>query len=252
MNELSLFSGAGGGLLGTKLLGFKHIGYVEYNDYCQRVIAQRIKDGILDNAPIYVDIRAFIDSGRCELYRGVTDIITAGFPCQGFSVAGKQLAGKDPRNKWPETCEVIRRVRPGQVLLENSPGLITTGYIIQIFQDLKRIGYKIKPALRFKASDIGADHRRERVWIHAYSNSNRSHGIITTTSADPIYTWRGADIKRVVSQIQSGQTDSLPESWFVRKGHGTACRVDRTKAIGDMQVPAVAATAFNILSGEIQ
>tara|TARA_R100001377_G_scaffold83410_1_gene64876 strand:- start:324 stop:599 length:276 start_codon:yes stop_codon:yes gene_type:complete len=60
MKELSLFSGAGGGLLGTKLLGWEHCGYVEFNDYCQRVIAQRIDDGFLDEAPIFSDIKAFI------------------------------------------------------------------------------------------------------------------------------------------------------------------------------------------------
>ena len=88
MNELSLFSGAGGGLLATQhLLGFNTIGYVEYDNYCQQVIAQRIKDGFLHNAPIFTDIRAFIDSGCAELYRGVTDVVAAGFPCQPFSVA---------------------------------------------------------------------------------------------------------------------------------------------------------------------
>jgi len=87
MNELSLFTGAGGGLLGTKLLGWNPIGYVEWDDYCQRVIAQRIKDGFLPDAPIFGDIKTFIDSGCAELYRGVTDVISAGFPCQPFSVA---------------------------------------------------------------------------------------------------------------------------------------------------------------------
>ena len=93
MRELSLFSGAGGGLLGTKLLGWEPIGYVEWDDYCQRVIAARIRDGYLPNAPIFGDIKAFIDSGCAELYRGITDVISAGFPCQPFSVAGKRKGG---------------------------------------------------------------------------------------------------------------------------------------------------------------
>src|SRR3990167_9497742 len=93
MRELSLFSGAGGGLLGTKLLGFKHIGYVEWDDYCQRVIAQRIKDGILDEAPIFGDIRSFIDQGYADAYSGLVDIITGGFPCQDISIANDEGLG---------------------------------------------------------------------------------------------------------------------------------------------------------------
>ena len=78
MRELSLFSGAGGGLLGTKhLLGWTTIGYVEWEDYCQKVLAQRIKDGWLDEAPIFGDIRAFNDKWA-ERYRGLVDVISAG------------------------------------------------------------------------------------------------------------------------------------------------------------------------------
>jgi len=111
MNELSLFSGTGGGLLGTKLLGFMPVGYVENNDYCQRILKQRITDGVLENAPIFGDIKAFISDGYADEYKGMVDIITAGFPCQPFSIAGKQQGDQDGRNMWPETIDVIRRVR---------------------------------------------------------------------------------------------------------------------------------------------
>ena len=80
LRELSLFSGVGGGLLGTKLLGWRHIGYVEFNDYCQRVLQQRIKDGLLDDAPIFGDIREFVEGGFAEAYRGHVDVVTGGFP----------------------------------------------------------------------------------------------------------------------------------------------------------------------------
>ncbi len=88
MRELSLFTGAGGGLLGTKLLGWEHIGYVEINDYCQEIIRQRIKDGILDEAPIFGDIKTFISEGYADAYKGMVDAITGGFPCQDISSAG--------------------------------------------------------------------------------------------------------------------------------------------------------------------
>lgn len=80
MRELSLFTGAGGGLLGTKLLGFHHVGYVEFNEYCQKIIAQRIKDGVLDNAPIFGDVRAFIAEGFAHSYTGLVDVINGQVP----------------------------------------------------------------------------------------------------------------------------------------------------------------------------
>lgn len=81
MNELSLFSGAGGGLLTSKyLLGWKTIGMVEYNEYCQKVLQQRQKDGLLDKCPIFGDINEFIKGGYAGSYQGLADVISAGFP----------------------------------------------------------------------------------------------------------------------------------------------------------------------------
>lgn len=129
MNELSLFTGAGGGVLGTHhLLGWKTCGYVEWNEYCQRVIAARIADGYLTSAPIFTDVREFVQSGAAEQYRGVADVVSAGFPCQPFSFAGSRAGDSDERDMWPETIACIRIVRPKFVLLENVPGLLT-GYL---------------------------------------------------------------------------------------------------------------------------
>jgi len=169
VNELSLFSGAGGGLLATQhLLGFNTIGYVEIDDYCQKVIAQRIKDGFLHNAPIFTDIKAFIDSGCAELYQGVTDLITAGFPCQPFSVAGQRKAEQDERNLWPQTIQCIRIIRPRYAFLENVPGLLATSYIRRIYGDLAEAGYNARWCM-LGADDCGAPHRRKRWWCVAES-----------------------------------------------------------------------------------
>lgn len=119
--ELSLFSGAGGGLLGTKLLGWRPVCYVEKDPYCQRVLQARIRDGYLDDAPIWDDINTF-DGRR---WRGCVDIVTAGFPCQPFSMAGRRKGDSDERNLWPDTVRVIREVGPRVVLLENVAGLLT-------------------------------------------------------------------------------------------------------------------------------
>lgn len=164
MNELSLFSGAGGGLLATKhMLGWRTIGYVEIDDYCQRVLAQRIKDGLLDNAPIFSDIRAFLSEGYAEQYRGVADVITAGFPCQPFSVAGQQKGEKDERNLWPETRDTISVVRPQYVLLENVPGLLSHRYIWTILSEITALGYDCRWGV-ISAKDCRAPHLRKRWW----------------------------------------------------------------------------------------
>ena len=168
MNELSLFTGAGGGVLGTKLLGWTTIGYVEFNDYCQKVLSQRIKDSILDEAPIFGDIRAFISEGYASSYTGMVDVITAGFPCQPFSVAGKQQGENDPRNMWPQTIECIRIIRPRFALLENVPGLLAHPYVRRIFGDLAESGYDARWRV-LSAAEVGAPHKRDRVFIVAYA-----------------------------------------------------------------------------------
>lgn len=168
MRELSLFSGAGGGLLATKhLLGWQTIGYVENSDYCQRVIAQRIRDGLLDDAPIFGDVRTFISEGFAASYTGMVDVVSGGFPCQPFSVAGKKLGADDPRNMWPATLEVIRITRPRCAFLENVPGLLTSGYFATILEGLAEVGMFSRWGC-ISAADTGAGHERERLWIVAH------------------------------------------------------------------------------------
>lgn len=166
MRELSLFTGAGGGLLGTHLLGWEAIGYVEWDEYCQQVIAARIADGYLRPAPIFTDVREFLESGAAAEYRGFADVVTAGFPCQPFSTAGKREGADDERNMWPATIGVIRVVRPRFALLENVPGLLSSGYFGTILGDLAASGYDARWRV-LSAAELGAPHRRDRLWIAA-------------------------------------------------------------------------------------
>jgi len=175
MRELSLFSGAGGGLLGAKLLGWTHVGYVEFNDYCQRVLAQRIKDGFINDAPIFGDIRAFIREGFARSYQGMADIVTAGFPCQPFSQAGKQQGSADPRNMWPATLRVLSIVRPRFALLENVPRLLSIHrgwYFGRILRGLAKLGFTVKWGV-FSAEGSGAPHIRKRLWLRCDTNPNK-------------------------------------------------------------------------------
>lgn len=253
MNELSLFTGAGGGLLGTHLLGWKAIGYVEWNEYCQRVVRARIDDGILPIAPIFTDVREFVQSGAAREYRGFADVVTAGFPCQPFSVAGKQLGANDERNMWPATIDVIRAVQPAAVFLENVPPLISGGYIVTVVTDLQAAGYQVLPPLRLSASDVGANHERERVWIVAHTQQNRRQRILCSdekrggkTNYHPKEKAQNSldAVFDTLSRLEKG----LGEPSIFRENDGVAHRVDRLAAIGNGQVPAVAAAAWRLLT----
>lgn len=170
MNGLDLFTG--GGLfslaLRNRIPDFRTVAYVENEAYCQALLVARITDGLLDDAPIWDDVKTF--DGRP--FAGVVDIITGGFPCQPYSVAGKQAGEDDERNLWPDTIRIIGEVRPRFVLLENVPGLLGFGYIRRIFGDLATSGYDAEWDV-VGASDVGASHRRKRLWILAHSQVNR-------------------------------------------------------------------------------
>lgn len=167
MKELSLFTGAGGGLLGTHLLGWEPVGYVEWNEYCQKVIRQRIEDEIIPRAPIFCDVRAFASEGYAEAYTGMVDVVSAGFPCQPFSVSGHQRGEDDPRNMWPATRDIIAMVRPRYALLENVPGLLANGYIRRIFGDLAELGFNTRWGVLGGHDIRGGIADGKRLWIIA-------------------------------------------------------------------------------------
>lgn len=245
VNELSLFSGMGGGLLGTKLLGFTHIGYVEINDYCQRIIKQRVEDGILDQAPIFGDIRTFISEGYAESYKGLVDVITAGFPCQPFSVAGNHAGEHDERNMWPETIKCIRIVRPKYVWLENVPGLLSRKHrcFEEILKNLAESGYDAKWKI-VSASEVGSPHKRDRVFIVADSQGfGRNEEQIKVSLATGLRPQ--GEIRGFCSQTRNQAW--LSKSRVDRVVNGGPYRVDRIGALGNGQVPAVVRAAWHLL-----
>lgn len=167
--ELSLFTGGGGGVWASRSLGWRTVGYVEYDRHCQAVIKARIADGTFDDAPIFGDIRSFLANGYADVYAGRVEIVSGGFPCQPFSVAGKQRAGADERNMWPATADVIRRVAPTVAFLENVPGLLSSGYFGVILEDLAAMGYRVRWGV-VSAAAAGARHLRKRLWILAHAH----------------------------------------------------------------------------------
>ena len=164
MHELALFAGAGGGILGGKLLGWRCVCAVEWNEYARSVLIARQNDGSLPAFPIWDDVRTF--DGRP--WRGLVDVVSGGFPCQDISSAGKG-AGLDGARSglWSEMARIIREVGPRYVLVENSPMLTSRG-LGRVVGDLAAMGYDAQWGV-LGADDAGAPHRRDRIWIVAYA-----------------------------------------------------------------------------------
>lgn len=160
MNELALFAGGGGGLLGGLLCGWRTVAAVEIEEYARAVLLQRQADGILPRFPVWDDVRTF--DGKP--WRGKVDVVTGGFPCQDISVAGKGAGITGERSGlWSEFARIIGEVRPRYVLVENSPMLVGRG-LTRVLGDLAEMGYDARWGI-IGAHHAGAPHKRDRIWI---------------------------------------------------------------------------------------
>jgi DNA (cytosine-5)-methyltransferase 1 len=224
VNELALFTGAGGGLLASEMLGWKTVCAVELDWYCRCVLIQRQNDRFFrSNFPIWDDVRTF--DGRP--WRGRIDVISGGFPCQAYS---KAAAGKNTADDlWPEMRRIVADVAPRYVFAEN----VSREAIDQAADDLESMDYKTK-AIELSASDMGADHIRSRCWLLAYSDNDGE--FLRSINAET----------RWMQKLGESVWEDYPES--LRVADGMAYRMDRLKAIGNGQVPLCAATAWRILS----
>lgn len=235
MRELALFAGAGGGILGGHLLGWRTVCAVERDAYAASILAARQNDGCLRPFPIWSDVTSF--DGRA--WRGIVDVLSAGFPCTDISSAGKGagIEGKES-GLWREIPRILRDVRPGEVYLENSPMLTARG-LGTVLRDLATLGYDAK-WLVLGAADVGFEHVRKRIWIRA---------------THPEWSKRRSKQHDGQNRRMGGQ--QKPFAWdsnwldvftaVRRVGDGMADRLDRTDAIRNGQVPRVAAAAWRIL-----
>jgi len=269
MNELALFAGAGGGILGGKLLGWRTVCAVEWEPYPASVLCARQNDGLLPPFPIWDDIQTF--DGKP--WRGIVDVVSGGFPCQDISAAGKGAGIEGERSgMWGEMARVIHEVRPRFVFVENSPMLTSRG-LGRVLGDLATMGFDARWGV-LGAADVGANHQRDRIWIVAkwrgqlsYAQHDRirwweqqQEGVKTKTrnlanTQNQGNVWREWQLGFAQQEYHQGRsaTNGRREWWQVepnvgRVADGVAARVDRLKAIGNGQVPLCAATAWRILN----
>jgi DNA (cytosine-5)-methyltransferase 1 len=316
MNELALFAGAGGGILGGKLLGWDTICAVERDEYCASILVQRQNDGILEPFPIWSDVRTF--DGKP--WKGRVDIISGGFPCQDISSAGAGAGIEGEKSGlWVEMARIVSEVRPTFVFVENSPILTSRG-LHRVLGDLSELGYDAEWGI-VGAHHAGAPHKRNRIWVIACNSYSQSESIESFYEKTPRLQKLDANTnkvglrvsRKVAEQTRVGQSTNLGpgdtnstkkrlerhrtdsrkqevnQPWdmgdtvsnsdkgrhWIRKekiqprrdssvacdwwktepelgrvAHGVASRVDRLKAIGNGQVPKVAAIAWEVLSND--
>src|ERR1039458_8068512 len=235
-NELALFAGAGGGILGGKLLGWRTVCAVEINSFCARRLMQRQNEGHLPSFPIWDDVCSFDGLP----WRGIVDVVSGGFPCQDISSAGKGIGiGGERSGLWKEFIRIIESVRPTFAFIENSPRLVDRGLDV-VLDDLAVCGYDAEWTV-LGAGDCGANHERKRIWILSPDTSMLRRSMFLGHASNARYS--RLDSPSIFPKTE----EELYSPRIVGTSDGVAHRVDRTRAIGNGQVPAVVATAFTIL-----
>lgn len=237
MNELHLFAGRGGGILGGILMGHRPVCAVEIEDHNRRGLLARQADGLLPRFPIWDDVRTF--DGRP--WRGKVDILCGGFPCQDISSAGRGagISGKKS-SMWGEMARIADEIRPRYIFAENSPNLVCRG-LGQVLGDLAAMGYDAKWGV-MGARTANLPHQRERIWIVA--DSQGFDGWDKSKDAGNGIAWRCRE-----EPAEGSENDWVDvATQFCGMDDGMADRLDRLFAIGNGQVPAVAASAFSLLA----
>jgi DNA (cytosine-5)-methyltransferase 1 len=166
MNHIGLFEGIGGFSLAARWMGWETIAWCEWNEFGQKVLKHHFP-----KAQPHGDIT----KTDFTIYRGQCDIVTGGFPCQPYSLAGKRKGKADDRHLWPEMCRAIREIQPTWVVGENVFGLVSwNGGLVfnEVQADLEAEGYEVFPYV-LPAVSVNAPHRRDRIFFVAYNSNGR-------------------------------------------------------------------------------
>ena len=238
--HLDLFSGIGGFALACRWAGLTTMQFVEIEPYAQKILKKNFP-----KVPIHSDICTFSATNIQRQF-----ILTGSWPCQPFSRAGNQRGNSDDRYLWPEMLRIIRESRPCWVVGENVIEIVKMD-LSKVLSDLENSGYTTQ-VFRIPACAVGAEHKRERIWLVANTNSeqinNCFHESLTKRSnkitSNIQNNWYSSS-----SSITVQQSRSFFESRLDRISHGLPRRVDRIKCLGNAIVPAL---AFQIVSNIIQ
>jgi DNA (cytosine-5)-methyltransferase 1 len=274
MNHLDLFSGIGGFALAAKWAGIDTVAFCEIEPYAQKVLAKNFI-----GVPIFKDIK---ELKRSDINESI-DIITGGFPCQPFSIAGRKKGTEDNRDLWPQMFRVIKEFKPAWVIGENVANFVSMAFQ-RTKTDLESEGYEVQPFI-IPACGVNAPHRRDRVWIVGYAKHNGSfttekqRGIDKTGNNNKerkkeAFQLEGTGVRGNyeamaysrctllqggIKQRESGMENKKQDAyinkrsgwWAIepdvgRVAHGVPNRVDRLKGLGNAIVPQV---AYQIMKG---
>jgi DNA (cytosine-5)-methyltransferase 1 len=186
MTHGSLFSGIGGFDLAAEWMGWENKFHCEWNEFGQRVLHH-----YWPNAELFTDIT----KSDFTKYANKIDVLTGGFPCQPYSIAGNRMGKDDERHLWPEMLRVIRETSPRYVVGENVRGLINwNGGLVfdEVCSDLENLGYQVAPYL-IPASAVNAPHKRERIWFIAYHNNGSRQEYELRSGRDVFKGWNDAN-----------------------------------------------------------
>jgi len=225
--------------LGLDRAGFECVAQVEIDDFCRRVLAKHWPD-----VPKYEDIR---DVDGYEL--PPAELIVGGFPCQPHSVAGEQKASKDERDLWSEFYRIICEIDPRFVLAENVSGLLASEngrFFGGILRDLAEAGYDAEWGC-IEASEFGAPHKRERLFLLAYPAGERRQELVCDWGdqekqqcVEPYKGWSSTALDSRDSMVDWLQRKNMDEPLYHRNGDGVPHRVDRLRGLGNAVVPQAA------------
>ncbi len=251
MRVLELFSGCGGGLLASIILGHEPVCAVELDPYCCQVLRERAAEGWFPNLQVWEgDIREF--DGRP--WAGKVDCVAGGFPCNDISIAGKGdgIEG-DKSGLWREMARIVGEVRPHYVFVENSPMLTSRG-LGRVLGDLASLGFDAEWDC-FSAHEAGAPHLRERLFILAYADGKRWDSVdenkqerCSDFNPQIFEAWR--DLQAILRISMETSFDN-PVRGVLRNDDGISDGMDRIKSIGNAQCPQAAALAWRELYGSI-
>lgn len=233
LKVLDLFSGIGGFSLGLERTGgFETVAFCEIDPFCQKVLKKHWPD-----VPIFEDVRTLN-------YDGPVDVITGGYPCQPFSMAGKRKGHDDDRHLWPAMFSLIQKYRPAWVIGENVAGHITMG-LDSVLADLESTNYATRTFV-IPACAVGAPHRRDRTWIIANTRCElRTFPILPQEHVFEVRDWAKAQWRpnRFFPEMAS-LCNSLLQKWLDkskanRMDDGVSDWPYRLKACGNAVVPQI-------------